>query len=216
MATHTQAFDKSIERARALFEVHRELHGHVGRPAQHVSDVLRGALVLAFAALDALVSDAIAELLPSLIRKQKTGPMVVRWIKDNPDLAAECLAETNPVEALARKLDETALMKNTFQRAEAVERVLKEYADCDVDWASIAAELTKRRVAGKSWAASDVKRRLNEFADRRNQIAHEGDLIPGRTKTNGIRLAYVEESVDMIDVVGHHVCTLAKKRKKAP
>ena len=61
--------------------------------------------MLAFAALDALVSDAIAELLPSLIRKQEMGPMVVRWIKDNPDLAAECLAETNPVEALARKLE---------------------------------------------------------------------------------------------------------------
>lgn len=86
-------FDKSIERARDLFEVHRELHGHVGRPAQNVSDVLRGALVLAFAALDALVSDAIAELLPSLIRKQKMGPMVVKWIEEKIREAMEKLPQ---------------------------------------------------------------------------------------------------------------------------
>lgn len=49
------AFERTLERVEGVMALHRDLHDTAERPKQHVSDLLRGTLVLAVAALDAKV-----------------------------------------------------------------------------------------------------------------------------------------------------------------
>lgn len=216
MARAHQAFKRSLQRVRGLLGLHSTLHGKAGKPSQEVSDLLRGVLVLAFAALDAVVTDTVAAAVPLLARRGELGHGLARFVKENPDAVVECFAEKDPAKALSELLDDQHLGSASFQRAEAIERVLDEICSCSIDWNAVAAKLTTRKVAKKAWTASDVKRRLNHFADRRNKIAHEGDLKPGRVTTNPIQLKYVAEAVDLIEEVGAAATASVKRRLKSP
>jgi len=79
-----RAFNKTLVRVDGLLALHPVIHGTTGRPKRHVSDVLRGALVLAVAALDSLVVDSVVEAVPSLARKGALGKTAGKWVKEDP------------------------------------------------------------------------------------------------------------------------------------
>lgn len=217
MASAGKAFEKTMKRVKGMLAVHSALHGTPGRPPQHVSDILRGALVLALAALDALVTDVTLEALPDLVRKGCLSDTLAEWMreKDNRGAAARCFEDALPATALVRALGETTLTKSTYQRAEQIERVLDSFAGCRLGWDAVARELTARRVGGRSWTGDEVKSRLNAFVDRRNQIAHQGDVAAGKQSATGIRLAYVEEASEVILIVGRQVRRCVSARLKS-
>lgn len=216
MSSAAKAFETTMKRVSGMLSVHPEMHGKPGRPPQHVSDILRGALVLALAALDALVTDATIEALPTLIRRGCLPDTLTDWMKekDNRDAAARCFEHPQPVSALVHALETTTLTKSTYQRAEQIERALDCFAGCRLDWNALADELTQRRVGRRSWSAADAKARLNLFVERRNQIAHKGDVADGKRSATGIRLAYVEEASELILIVGRHVRRCISARLK--
>jgi hypothetical protein len=96
------------------------MHGKRGRPPQYVSDVLRGSLVLALAALDALVTDTILEHLPCLIREGQLTATIEDWLKvgANRQTVADCFAESSPSKALAHAVEVSVFSKSTYQRPE--------------------------------------------------------------------------------------------------
>ncbi len=96
-----RSFDKTLERVLGLLSLHEPLHGSRGRPRQHVSDILRSALVLAMAALDALVVDSVSEAVPALAKRSALGPTVAKWAKDEAERVVGFFAETDPHQALA-------------------------------------------------------------------------------------------------------------------
>jgi hypothetical protein len=72
VANPQTVFDKTMRRVDGLLLLDPELHGVAGRPKQHVSDLLRGALVLSVAALDALVLDSVVAAIPRAVRVRLT------------------------------------------------------------------------------------------------------------------------------------------------
>ena len=193
-----RAFEKTLERVDGLIDLHPRIHGSRGRPAQYVSDILRGALVLGVAALDALVADSVAEAIPPLAKRGVLGETVAKWIKDESKAVLACFAEEEPHEALAKVCREQ-LTVQTFQRVEAIEGVLRDVLGCAAPWERAAQALS---VDAEQWTPDGVKRRMNEFVERRNRIVHNGDLRGQRGTTQPIRREYVEDAVRVIRAVG--------------
>jgi hypothetical protein len=127
------AFDKTLRRVDVLLALHPLLHGSPKRPRRHVSDILRGALVLGLAALDSLVVDSVVEAIPTLAREGSLGKAAAKWVKDDPDSVLACFAQNDPAAALA-SLYREQLGSLTFQRADAIAGVLRDVIDCDPPW----------------------------------------------------------------------------------
>lgn len=96
VVTPIQQFDRTIQRVDAIVAWHRRTYAAQGRPPQEWSDVLRGALVLAVAALDGLVDDLLLECVPQAIISGKQGATVDGWVEAAPNRALQALADTNP------------------------------------------------------------------------------------------------------------------------
>ena len=201
MPTPYETFEKTMRRVEGLLILHPELHGIRGRPAQHVSDVLRGALVLAVGALDALVLESVVEAVPAAARDGRLGSNVPKWIKEDPEAFLAALVEDDPVEALA-VLCRAKLGALTFQRSAMIEGVMHDVLGCGPPWDEAAEILSKD---GEEWDAEQVKERLDEFVTRRHRIAHSGDVKPNSTGTQPIQLRYVERATLVIAAVGDAV-----------
>lgn len=65
----------------------------------------------------------------------------------------------------------------TFQRAAAIEGVLRDVINCEPPWEEAASILAKG--SGDAWAAGDVTQELDDYVSRRNRIFHGGDLKTG-------------------------------------
>src|SRR5262245_3244289 len=79
-----ETFQKTIYRVVGLIRLHSELHGIQGRPKQHVSDVLRGALVLAVGALDALILESVLSAIPAAARGGDSALLSPSGSRTNP------------------------------------------------------------------------------------------------------------------------------------
>lgn len=203
MARPIHAFRRNIDRARGLLRVHQSLHGKRGKPKREVSDVLRGALTLTLAALDAHCTDSIARAIPPLARAGRLGKKVTDFVREQPNAAVKALADADPAQRLAGAIDKAKLEWSTHMRPSAIDQALKGYLGVTLDWDAVAARCNQNKVGGsQTWDADRVRKRLEEFVLRRNQIVHEGDLFDGSLRARGIRLDYVEEAVDLVECVG--------------
>lgn len=203
-----RVFARTLERVDELVALHPTLHGTQGRPRQAVADVLRGALVLSLAALDALVVDTLLEAIPILAKKRDAlGPTVAKWVDENPKKLVDCFSAADPSQALA-DLCGDEIGRLTFQRAAAIEGILRDVALCPSPWAKAAAELT---AGGATWTDEDVVKRLDEYVERRNRIVHGGDLT-GTGTTRAIQLPYVTSALALIRAVGNAVDSVARER----
>lgn len=173
-----KSFRRTIRRVRALLELHPILHGTQGRPNQAVADVLRGALVLSLAALDAFVCDALLEAVPLLAkRKGALGANVTKWAKERPEQLVDSFAAPDPFEALVA-ICRNEIGSMTFQKSAAIEGILVGSTRCSPPWSKVAESL---QWTESEWTESEVKGKLDEYVQRRNRIVHGGDLTPERT-----------------------------------
>ena len=205
-----RVFEKTIARVDGLLALHPEIHGTRGRPQQAVSDLLRGALVLALAALDALVVDSVVEAVPRLAMKGALGPTVSKWAKDCSDKIVACFADDDPPAALARLCGEE-LGSQTFQRSAAIEGVLRDVLGCEGLWEEAASRLI---ADGGKREAREVVERLDKYVTRRNRIVHGGDAKAHRTATEPIRLDYVTNAVVLVRAVGEAVTAVVERRTR--
>jgi hypothetical protein len=68
----------------------------------------------------------------------------------------------------------------------------------------------------RTWTAAEVKSRLDEFVQRRNNIVHKGDLKPQRGTTQLIQRKYVQEAARVIKAVGEAVTAVVDERIEQP
>jgi hypothetical protein len=195
-----RAFHTTLGRVESLTAVHGRMHGTRGRPRQEVSDMLRGALVLAVAALDALVLDSITAAIPRLAKQGALGDRVTSIVKENPKAVLYCFAADDPSKALQEVVEEQ-LGKITFQRSAAIEDALRSYVLCESPWAGAAERLSDETTL---WTPQDVQGKLDEYVARRNRIAHSGDLGDNGRATP-IRLDYIARAVRVIRAVGDQI-----------
>jgi hypothetical protein len=194
-----ETFGKTMHRVLGLILLHSELHGVRGRPKQHVSDILRGALVLAVGALDALILESVLSAIPAAARQGRLGPKVAKWIKEEPEAYLAALVEEDPVERVA-VLCREQLGAITFQRSAMIEGVMRDVLRCDPPWSQAAETLADHYE--EDWDEDEVKEQLDEFVARRHRIAHSGDVRPNSSATQPIQRPYVERGTIVIIAVG--------------
>jgi hypothetical protein len=192
-----------MARVEGMLALHEELHGHPGRPQRHVSDVLRGSLVLALAALDSLVVDSVVEGVGRISAAGALGKTAEKWAKDRPGDVLSCFGAADPHEALAQIAREE-LGAITFQRSEAIAGVMVDALGCERPWER-AAVLLNAEVPGENWTAEDVTEYLDRYVQRRNRIAHSGDVPTGKTRPESIRRSDVALGVRVVTAVGEAV-----------
>lgn len=124
-----------------------------------------------------------------------------KWVKDDPERFLALLASADPPQGMATLARDT-LGSRTFQKAEAIEAVLREVGKCEPTWDRAAKRLSR---SGATWTADAVQARLDEFVKRRDAIVHSGDLQCGRRATT-IKIRYVVEAADVIEAVALAVC----------
>ncbi len=210
MVRAREPFIRSMDRVAGVLALHKALHGAPGRPRQHVSDILRGSLVLSVGALDGLVLDAMAETIEPALRKGDAGPTVVKWVKEQPERLLGAFAQPVPVDELVALCREQ-LSTMTFQRAQVIQGVMGTVAKCDPPWDIAALSLSTPK---DKWTGTRVANRLDEFVVRRHAIAHSGDMAAGRSSSSPIQLGYVVEAERVIRAVGMAVCERADARIK--
>jgi hypothetical protein len=204
-------FEESMRRVRGVIELHPRLHGSRGRPHQHVSDVLRGALVLAVGALDGLVLEAALETIPTVAKVNGLGPNLSKWVREDPERFLAALASPSPHDALVAIAREH-LSSMTLQRSQMIESVLRDVSGCEPPWDRAAKRLSK--LSGGAWTKDSVRASLDDFVRRRHAIAHSGDIEQGRRATP-ITLPYVREAANVIEAVGLAVCDVVNLRIRA-
>ncbi len=185
-------FRRSMKRAQGLVELNRQLSQR-GRPSRELHDVLRGAIVLALASLDALVADVIVEAIPAASRAGKLGKRVEGWVKEEPDRFLDLLRAPDPHRALGESV-KSKLAGVTFQRAQMIEDNLRNIIGVELSWEKAGESETPRL------DADEIKERLNKVVDRRNEIAHKGDT-KGSALTS-ISRSWVESNVELVSRVG--------------
>jgi hypothetical protein len=200
--TPYETFGTAMHRVVGLIRLHSELHGVRGRPGQHVSDVLRGALVLGVGALDALILESVLSAIPAAARQRRLGPNVAKWIKDEPEAYLAALVEDDPVEAVA-VLCRSQLGTMTFQKSVMIEGVMRDVLLSAPPWSQAAEALSRHY--DEEWDAEAVKAQLDEFVTRRHRIAHSGDLKLDGSGTQPIQGPYVERATVVITALGKAV-----------
>lgn len=118
-------FERSVLRVRRLIELHKGIHGKQGRPPQQVSDVLRGASVLAAGALDGLILEVIVAATPEAARRGLLGQSAIRWAADDAARLIAAFAKENPHEELAGIVRDK-LARTTFQKSAMIESNLRD------------------------------------------------------------------------------------------
>jgi len=206
MATPYEVFNITMGRVDGLLGLHPVLHGIAGRPRQHVSDVMRGALVLSVAALDALVLDSVVAAIPTAVRDETLGPKVAKWVKEEPETFLGLLSDPEAAQKLS-ELCRVKLGQITFQKVAMIEGVMHDVVRRGPPWTRAADILS---AGGTAWDADGVRVKLDEIVERRHRIAHSGDMRPNSTATQPIQLPYVQEAARVIRGVGQAVAeTLA-------
>lgn len=197
-------FNETIERCYRLIDHHRQ-QSSVGRPGQHLADVLRGTVVLVCAGLDALNEELLVRALPVA---QQRG--LLTGAQPTTKAASALLADLRRVSgpslgARAR----THLRLITVQSPKAIEEYVVNVLGAQPPWIAASGELS--RTAGRPWTAHEVRDGLTALVNRRNAIVHDGDLrASGRTQS--IRRGAVEADVLLTYEVGHAVRAVIRQR----
>jgi hypothetical protein len=184
-----KGLDRALSRVQRLIDAHATLHGGGrGRPQQQAADVLRGAVVLAVAALDAYVFDVFIEAIPPLARQGRLGTEAHNIVDAKGMLHA--VGSADPPGELAR-LAALQHARTTYQKSSSIDHHLKRYLGFNVDWVQVASLL-------RTASPDDAKKQLDGFVERRNLIAHAGDVPSGTNKASSINRRYVERCLKTV------------------
>jgi hypothetical protein len=182
-----QQFNRNIDASDKLVGMYRQLRGFRnlgarGRLDAQNQDLLwlpRSAVVAAISALDTYVHSVVKERLPHLF---VAGGVVPESLAEQLSLlipvknantfrqAVPVLLAQDTIGQLLKKLEENFLQFQSFQ---APDKIIEAYRLIGIDSVF---EPVSDLWPGPNTTADHLKRRLAGYVQRRNQIAHEGDL----------------------------------------
>jgi RiboL-PSP-HEPN len=161
------AFQIGLNRARALGGLFTAL-SQTTTPALDLTDLLRAEIVLAVSAFDHFIHEIARQgALESFQGKRPTAAALLRF-----DISVDSLLALLGTPGDSLRFDQEIRQRHSwlsFQKPDKVADALRLVTN-KVIWEEVGARL--------GIPAADVKTRLSAIADRRNQIAHEGDLDP--------------------------------------
>jgi hypothetical protein len=200
-----EAFDSTIQRARALIKAHAKLRGPgPGKRPRFHSDLLRAALVTAVSAMDAYFHDKIVRNVSSTIKKTKPNfpPELVSLLAGRQK-ANEVVGVLLQISMKARPLAHIStrvargLSERTFQDPGRIEQGLKIIRVQDF-WTSVSNALDV--------PPNELKREMMQYVKRRHSIVHAGDLGTSKKMRHQVRQisrTFAETCIESIERFVH-------------
>lgn len=162
-------FLKTIKRCESLVEAYKQLQAidqANGAEVPTPKDIVRGAVVLAVAALDTYVTDAFSEKLVPYLQRYKPDDELIELLYGaglDTKEALVLLGMDRPYRRI-RTLIENYYGSYTTQKFEVIDQIFKPYRLVNIT----------QNAAKKSGKVS-VKTSVGKLVERRHQIAHAGD-----------------------------------------
>lgn len=194
-------FIKTIRRCDSLVSSYKklqEIDEDEGTDIPTPKDIIRGAVVLAVAALDTYVTDVFSEKLVPYLKAYKADPDLVTLLNDaglDTKEALYLLTMERPFRRI-RTLVESYYSSYTTQKFEVIDQIFKPYR---------LKEITTN-AAAKSGKPS-IKKSVGKLIERRHQIAHSGDynshgrIVDIDEEQIGKRIGHLEELVTCMDEI---------------
>jgi len=162
-------FEQVILRSLNLVSLHDTLKEHLGAsdPSLNFSDLLRAAVVVAVAAMDAYFTDVFTERLVPFLKKKGATKGLTDLLKDagmDVEMALQLLSMQRPFRRI-RTLVEAHLGQHVTQRTKAINELFEAYGIPGI-CENVERELKRKRLL----------REIEILVERRHAIAHDGDL----------------------------------------
>lgn len=164
-----EKFIKTIRRCESLVEAYKNLQAidqANGVDVPTPKDIVRGAVVLAVAALDTYVTDAFAEKLVPYLKKYKPDAELINLLYEaglDTKEALVLISMDRPYRRI-RSLIENYYDSYTTQKFDVIDQIFKPYR---------LKKITEN--AAKKSGKESIKKSVGKLVERRHQIAHAGD-----------------------------------------
>lgn len=180
-------FEVNLESARQLGVIYEAFAPDLTQ-AVPLDELLRAEIVLVVSALDCYVHDVVRIRMAALLSKPADHSDAFRKFGVSMDFVTNALAASTLAERAALFEQEIRRLHGfrTFQRADSIAEALGLIGIQQL-WIKIGTEMGA--------PPGDIRTRLNLVIDRRNRIAHEGDIDP----TAGFPLKY---PIDLVTTRG--------------
>ena len=196
-----QQFDINLQSARQLGIVYSAFYDKVTE-AIFLEELLRAEMVLAVSALDCYVHDIVRIGMTRAFNASSGEPNAFLEFGVSFSFVKSLLAATSVADKTALVDQEVRRLHGfrTFQVADNISQALSLIGVKSI-WDKVGLSLRM--------SSSDVRTRLNVIIDRRNRIAHEGDIDPAM----GIGMKYpidftmVKQAVDFLESIVHAIHT---------
>ncbi|MCP5141959.1 MAG: hypothetical protein H6980_06375 [Gammaproteobacteria bacterium] len=161
-------FKKTISRCEALVESYKALHAQnqVGGVTPAPKDIVRGAVVLSVAALDAYVTDVFAEKLVAYLKAYTPDESLVQLLSDaglDTKEALKLITMERPYRRI-RNLIQQYYQRYTTQKFQVIDELFLHYRLMKIT----------ANAEGRS-GKKGIKTSVGKLIDRRHDIAHGGD-----------------------------------------
>ncbi len=192
-------FEINLQSARQLGVIYSAFVGQL-TAAVDLDELLRAELVLAVSALDCFVHDLVRIGMGRAFDATATVPKSFIAFGVSMGFAREILAATSTADrdALADQEIRRLLGFKTFQAPDKISQALSLLGITEI-WNKVGTAIGVDSVT--------ARKQLEVIVDRRNRIAHEGDIDP----TKGIGVKYtinfpmVKQAVDYLDTIAHAI-----------
>ena len=164
-----EKFIKTIRRCESLVESYKKLQQidqDEGVDVPTPKDIVRGAVVLAVAALDTYVTDAFSEKLVPYLKRYSPDDELIELLNEaglDTKETLKLLAMERPYRRI-RTLIEAYYASYTTQKFDVIDKIFKQYRLLNIT----------KNAARRSQKVS-IKRSVEKLVERRHQIAHGGD-----------------------------------------
>lgn len=192
-----EAFDATIERAETLFSLHST--GAAGRPRKEKEDILRATIMLAIAGVDAYFHDKVLERITPFMKMKKGRHLpgdLLELLRGNGGIQKllEIMYEQRPHRHI-HTLVKNVQADKTFQKPDKIEGALRLVGINDF-WFKVAQRM------GRGASKEGIKRKVGQYAHRRDKIGHEADRS-GAGRLNHISRPYVRECLSFVQKFIH-------------
>lgn len=187
-------FNKTIERCKILVETYKQIKTsslNPNYPVVATKDILRGAVVLAVAALDAYATDAFSEKFIIYIKNKTPDESLVKLLSNaglDVKQALMLLSTDRPYRKI-RTMIEKYYSRYTTQKFQVIDDLFLQYRIQSITTNA------ERRSGSKR-----LKRSVELLIERRHQIVHDGDYNK-RSHINDIQEAVVERRITDLEVL---------------
>lgn len=196
-----EKFLKTVRRCESLVESYKKLHlldQEKGEDIPTPKDIVRGAVVLAVAALDAYVTDAFVEKLVPYLKRYTPDEELIELLYDaglDTKEALVLLSMDRPYRRI-RTLIENYYASYTTQKFEVIDQIFRPYR---------LKKITEN--AAKKSGTFSIKKSVGKLVERRHQIAHAGDynahgrIVDINEEQIGKRIVHLELLVTQMDEI---------------